>query len=148
MVPESLLREQFKETYEALGRVVDLLHRHKAKQVLVVGTPAPRGRANELRSYMEREDFFMSEAIRLGIDISTVRITELSVRITMWKLIQEMTQEAATTYGASFIPAFRASREADDSLKRKYWNDDSTHANTDYGVVMLENIVSASNASV
>ena len=61
-------------------------------------------------------------------------------RLKLWRLEERLMSEWAESQGMQFVPAPRGAFDASGFLKEAYYEDDVTHANSGYGVLVLEQI--------
>jgi hypothetical protein len=148
MVPRRLALEHFRRPLENLRRLIADIKREGAALVAVLGTPPPR------RDYMTAlDDFranplFQNFARQRGMDITRVSPTPARTMLKLWRVLQEAMEGIAASEGALFIPVSAEMFGPDGHLAERYRGavEDFTHANREYGDLMLERAVRAANA--
>lgn len=65
-------------------------------------------------------------------------------RLKVWLLTCEIQRQLCEDVGVAFYGLPRAVFDADGFFARSYWNEDPTHGNTEYGKLILDDIVRAS----
>jgi hypothetical protein len=86
---------------------------------------------------------FAAVAQRRGIDLGTVDITPPRILLKMWRVIQDLLEEAASDGRATFVPVAPETMDSAGFLAGEFWGftgkeGDITHANSKYGRLMLE----------
>lgn len=136
VLPAGVVRAYFRHTLIALGGLVRRMQASGARQVVILGTPAPKGDGDFILAHVRSEAYFQDAARAAGIDLATCAITPAPVRQKLWTLIQHMMAEIAAAEGALFLAVPPDTLDADGTLRREYWQDDSTHANAAYGATV------------
>lgn len=138
IVPQAAIAERFRKN--SLNVLETWLHRLREagpRQLALIGGPAPKRENARLRALLAGEQFYANQIERLGSTPETIAITDSSIRLKLWRLLQDLNQETAAKFGAIYIGAPEETMDADGFLKVEYWNVDLTHANSAYGRVML-----------
>ena len=133
VLPAGVVRAYFRHTLWALDRTIRLLRAHGVGRVLVLGTPAPKRDGDFILTRIRTEAYFQDAAAAAGIDLGAIRITPAPIRQKLWALIQQMMADIAVREGTTFVPVPPETLDPDGTLKRQYWQDDTTHANRAYG---------------
>ncbi len=144
VVPAAVVRAYFAHTLSALPGLIRALKLSGARRVLILGSPAPKRDADFIHAHIRTEEYFQLAAAAAGIDLNTCRITPAAIRQKLWRLIQQMMEAVAGQEGVTFVPVPPETLEADGTLRREYWQDDSTHANRAFGArvrAVLDRIV-------
>lgn len=143
MKSQAAIRDRFQQTsFDVLDVVLERLATGGLNRIALIGTPPPKGDNETLRALLQNDTFFVDWAAQLGHSVETVPITDSSVRLKLWYLLQEMLAEEARIRGLIFIPVPEDVQDADGFLKREFWQD-VTHANLAYGNVMYETVLRA-----
>jgi hypothetical protein len=109
----------------------------KPERLALLGTPPPKKDNEKLRAMLEREPALVAWAKQINAPLETIGITDPFVRLKLWYLLQDMFKEAAGRYGAAFIAIPPEVQDAEGFLREELWAPDVTHANADYGRIML-----------
>jgi hypothetical protein len=139
LVPEEVIRAHLRPSLSDLVILLANLRAASAAQIILLGTPAVRGEEN-IRSTLMQEPGFAPAASSLGLDINTIPLTRLSVRVKLWAVIQDLLKEIAEAHADIFVPAPHESLLANGGLEMQYWSGDVTHANHEYGSLMLKSL--------
>jgi hypothetical protein len=140
LVPEALVRERLSMFMGDLENVLTYLRDNSAANVVVVGSPPPKGDAMKLKALIASEWYFREKAKQLGADIDTIEITPPWLRLKLYRLLQQMFLEKAEQCGATYLPVPDDVTDGAGFLKEEYWDSDATHANRDYGKRMLNHL--------
>jgi hypothetical protein len=143
LVPEEMVRAHFRQTMDDLIALIGDLRAAGAARIVVLGSPATRGEASELRRHFADNPAFISEAKALGFDADTVPLTALSVNVKLWAVVQDVLRETAESHADLFIPSPAETCFDDGTLKIQYWLGDGCHGNYEYGCLALEKIAGA-----
>lgn len=143
VLPRSMVAEYFKPSLMHLDSIVAKLKESGAAGIVVLGTPPCKGDPNFIREIVMGSRYFQDAAKKLGRDVSTVEINDSSVRVKLWRLLQQMMADIAQRAGATFLPVPNFVLDPDGCLKREFWAHDVTHGNPKYGEVLLGHLRSA-----
>jgi hypothetical protein len=132
LVPLALVREHFRPSVADLETNLTALSKLPGVRPIVLGTPAPFG-----------DDAFIGG--RLGevadqannMNSTTLPITPLSVRVKLWRVIQQLLTEVAEQCGVAFISSPEETRDSRGVLREEYVGNDLTHTNPNYGAVVV-----------
>ena len=131
------IKELFTPTFYELGLY---LSRFKSRANLsLVGTPPPLPK-KVLDKRIIGDIYFGELAKGLGIAKKDVRASSDELRTFMWRITQDLAASKAAEFGCKFIPTPCTSYDLDSVLLEKYWSNDLTHANKQFGILMLEEI--------
>lgn len=136
-LPRQVLREYWKPSFGQLWAALPLLT--SVATVYLIGTPPPKSQTT-LRSFIQRDPYFLERAAQLGMDITELKVTEFSTRLAMWEILQEMLKESAERFGAVFIPVPDDVMDSEGAMLRQYCRDDATHANSQYGARLWKEV--------
>ena len=89
---------------------------------------------------MEVEPLFKQLMIEGGFDSMTAPLTPGSLRIALWKLLQDLLEEMAIAHGARFVPVPTGAFAEDGYLRDELAEHDASHANEHYWALMLRAI--------
>ena len=141
VVPYLQVRERFASLCEALVRLLRDIKDNDGR-VVVVGTPPPKGPAEELLKRLRAEKFIISQLEKVGRSPDDVTITDHRILVKLWGVMQDALQRAAAAAGVDFIPVPEEFYDELGLLRREYWGGDVSHANPLYGSRMLDRILS------
>lgn len=142
IVPRNRIAKRFNElTLNDLDAVLASLRDAGARSITLLGTPSPKKDSEALRAMLPSEPFFVDWAKSIGTSLEDIKITLPHVRLKLWYLLQEMLQAAAARVNARFIPVPAESQDEEGYLLPAFWAQDITHANGDYGQLMLRNVL-------
>jgi hypothetical protein len=106
-------------------------------KLALLGTPPPKKDNEKLRGLLTREPVFVAIAAAHNATPETIEITDPYVRLKLWYLLQDMFREAAAKFGGVYVPVPAETQDRDGFLREEFWAADVTHANSDYGRLML-----------
>lgn len=139
IIPRAQIEEYFTDSINQLGFFLDYLKKGKPEEIAVVGTPAPKADVNRLWPVIEESSHFQKIADRLNLKVDDSKsITPGIVRVKLWSVLMGMLQGKCDDHGVRFIPVPDETRLPDGGLKPEYWGDDVTHANKEYGELVLK----------
>ncbi|MDP9027750.1 MAG: hypothetical protein M3N46_09355, partial [Actinomycetota bacterium] len=126
-VPRRLLREYWTPTFAELKAALPRLT--SVADVYLIGTPPPK--TDELiRSVIQHDAYFVKQGTALGMDLAALAVTPAATRLAMWSLLQEMLEQCAVEFGATFVAVPPDVMDDDGILLQRYSAVDATHANT------------------
>ncbi len=128
IVPETLVRTELHHLVgSALGHVLTYLKAQPDSRVAVVGPPPPKGDHERLKRLIPPEypDLVLTPAL---------------MRLKLWHVLQEIYQEEAMIHDAEFISPPDTVKDETGFLRPEFWAPDLTHANEDYGRLMLSRL--------
>jgi hypothetical protein len=76
-----------------------------------------------------------------GNVVRDVGLTPAPVRAKLWRLEMESIQKVVSRWGVGFVPAPQESIDENGFLRRAHYGADVTHANRDYGRLVLRDLV-------
>jgi hypothetical protein len=136
-IPRSLIKDFFKPSFEELSELIPSLS--NAASITLVNGPAPKP-LSHIQNCILQEKYFTDIAESLGVDIGDLAITSDSLRLELWNVLAGMLANRAQELGANFLGAPALSRDAFGMLSPEYWTPDVTHANSKYGLLLIEEI--------
>ena len=138
VVPISQVRALFNPTFEELRSTLRLFN--NPSNIYLLGTPPPKSK-NFVDSILLNDPFFSRKAASLGIPKSDIQATSDALRIAMWKLTQQITEEVSAEFGCNFISIPVSTIDTNGLLKSEYWTEDLTHANEAFAEIILDEII-------
>ena len=136
-IPRAMIKDFFKPSFEELTKIIPTLSR--TASITLMNGPAPKP-LSHIENCILREPYFTDIAKSLGVDVGDLAITSDSLRLELWNVLVELLAKYAKTLGTDFISAPEVSRDALGMLLPEYWTPDVTHANSKYGVLLIEEI--------
>jgi len=137
LIPRSMIKEFFKPSFEELNEIIPSLS--KAASTTIMNGPAPKP-LSHIQKCILQEKYFTDIAKSLGVDIGDLVITSDSLRLELWKILAELLANKAKTLGANFFSAPLESQDAYGMLLPEYWTSDVTHANSQYGMLLMKDL--------
>lgn len=138
MVSISRVKELFRPTFYELGLILSRFA--DRSKLSVIGTPAPKSK-NFIDERLSQDDFFVQLGETMGVNKQQIRATEDSLRVFMWELTQNLTEETAKEFGSRFIPTPVSSYNQHKVLNANYYTDDLTHANEEFGKLVFNELI-------
>lgn len=139
LVPEAALRAFFETSMKPIRGALGNL-RVAADALFVGGTPPPKEDDEFIRARLRKEQHFRRLAAGLGLEPEQVPLSPPVLRLKLWHVLQGVLRDAAQDAGAGFVPSPRSAQTPEGFLKRELYAADVTHANTQYGKLMLEEL--------
>jgi len=136
-IPRSMIRDFFKPSFEELTGIIPSLS--DAASITLLNGPAPKP-LSYIKDYILQEKYFsdLTKSLRIGGEVLV--ITSDSLRLELWNVLAELLASYAKTLGTNFINAPEVSRDALGLLLSEYWYPDVTHANSKYGMLIIEEL--------
>lgn len=131
------IKALFNNTFDELEQV--LVNFDSSTEICLLGTPPPKP-LTFLKKYLDKDDFFMQQAKSFGLNQKKLKISSDQIRLYMWKVNQELIENMAKRFGLGFIPSPNEAIQENGLLDEKFSSDDLTHANPEYGRLMLNKI--------
>jgi hypothetical protein len=125
--------------------LISQLQARGCRCVIVTGTPPVRKDFVKLVDEVRKWADWRKTAEFIGVDIATCDYTPAPIMKRLWGVVQELLADVARETGAKFVPVPAEAIESQGYLSAKYCGPlvDFTHANDEYGQLMLEHIVRA-----
>ena len=136
-ISRAMMKEFFRPSFEELSEIIPSLS--DAASITLMNGPAPKP-LTHIKDCILQEKYFIDIAKSLGVDIADLVITSDSLRLELWNVLAGLLADSAKTLGANFLGAPEVSRETSGLLSQEYWASDVTHANSKYGVLLVEEI--------
>lgn len=114
-----------------------------ARKVLIVGTPPPKEDDAFLRTWMNKEPHFGRLASQLGLEAVAVPLSPPLLRLKMWMSLQGLLKDLARRTGTNFVPVTKSVQTGIGYLAPDFYAKDVTHANREYGKIMLLELIAA-----
>lgn len=128
----------FDPSFRLLDRQIQRLS--GATAITITGTPPPKTE-EMIRLGIGREPGLGGVVGRHGFTRENVPISPLSLRVALWRILQEMLRERAERYGATFVPVPREVVDRRGALLESFSYPDGSHANRAYGVLMWQHLL-------
>src|SRR4029078_4023590 len=100
----------------------------------VVHLAAPPIKADEAWIYANSNKY-------RGNIVRDVGLTPAPVRAKLWRLEMDAIRTVVAKWGIGFVPVPLDSLDADGFLRRDFYGQDVTHANSDYGRLVLRDLL-------
>ena len=110
-----------------------------ALSITLLSGPAPKP-LSHIQSFIHKERYFTDLAEKLQINLNDLVITSDALRLELWKILTGMLKNYASMLGVNFIDAPPESRDSFGMLMPEYWASDVTHANPQYGSLLIEKL--------
>jgi len=136
-IPRLMIKKYFKPSFDELTEIIPLLS--GAESINLMNGPAPKP-LSYIQNYILQEKYFSDVAKSLGVDISDLVITSDSLRLELWNVLAGLLANSAKDLGANFLSAPAVSLDANGMLLSEYWYPDVTHANSKYGMLLMEEL--------
>jgi hypothetical protein len=140
ILPKLLVEARLDAGMAALTGAVRLVKAHGPAALLVLGTPPPKRDLSGLAHVIAKSDFWRSRAGEIGQDSAQPIFTPPHLRLKLWAVLQERMAAAAQAGGGEFVPVPAEVQDDDGFLRPDLWADDLTHANRDYGRIVLDHL--------
>lgn len=105
-------------------------------EVYLLSTPPPK----QSNAYLADRASRRRDGGARGLTVRQIGFSQPELRLKFWKLEQALMKQWAQANGMIFISVPARSQNDDGFLARRYYGPDTTHANTEYGMVMLNQI--------
>ncbi len=136
-IPVEMVRALFFPTVARLDSMLQSIG--PRRQVIVVGTPPPK-HERAIRHGIAKEPGYVSSVTKQGLDITTVPISPLSLRLQLWHITQDLLAESAARAGVEYVSVPTSVRDNDGALRDEFSASDATHANEKYGALLWSEI--------
>jgi hypothetical protein len=136
-IPRAMIKDFFKPSFEELSDIVPSLS--NTASITLMNGPAPKP-VTHIEDCILQEKYFTDIAESLGVDIGDLVITSDSLRLELWNELAELLADSAQKLGANFLGAPAVSRDTFGMLLPEYWASDVTHANSKYGLLLIEEL--------
>jgi hypothetical protein len=137
VVPINRIRNTFNPTFYELGSYLSRFS--DPSNILLLGTPSPMA-----KTFLDKriaDDYYFGElAVSMGIPRDKISASSDELRVFMWKITQELTEEVSLEFGCKYIPVPKSAYDANSILNPEFYAGDLTHANESFGTLMLNEI--------
>jgi hypothetical protein len=137
-IPRTMIKEFFETYFLELDEVVPLMA--NANSITLMSGPAPKPLAY-IKTRIKDEPFFAEVANSLQVDLDSLAISSDLIRLELWKLVSEMLETRAKYLGVGFLPPPDEAVDSHGMLLEKYSGLDVSHANAEYGALLIEKIL-------
>ena len=135
----SLVKEFFSENLLGLRiQLKEIMSVSNAK-IHLLGTPAPKSDFL-VKKGLSKEQYFLDKLFELRTSVDKVKLTNIQVRVELWKILQECLKDVAVDFMIDFIPFPAEALTNESILLEKFSAEDATHANSDLGKLFLDEI--------
>jgi hypothetical protein len=107
---------------------------------VIASTPPPKDDAL-VRRNLKVERWFEPVALELGIALEDLPVTNEQTRLAFWELVQERLREIASDFDAYFMDVPVEAVGSGGFLRAEFSAPDATHANADYGDLVLDHVL-------
>ena len=136
-IPRAMIKDFFKPFFEELKVITPTFY--SAASISLMNGPAPKP-LSHIKSCILQDKYFTDIAKSLGVEIDSLVITSDSLRLELWNILAELLANSARELGANFLSAPASSRDAFGMLLPEYSASDVTHANSKYGMLLIEEL--------
>lgn len=145
LVPRRLVKALPALMPAGLKHVISQMQARGCRRIIVTGTPPVRRDYPQLVDEVRKWADWRKITEYIGVDIATCDYTPPPIMKRLWGVVQELLADVARETGTKFVPVPAEAMEPQGYLSEKYCGPllDFTHANNEYGRLMLEHIVSA-----
>jgi hypothetical protein len=119
----------------------------RARRIFFVGPPPPKSE-RVLRQTMSNDSYFLPKAANLGFNVSDIPLTGTDTRVALWEALCYALETRAKELGGIFVGVPSEAQNPDGTLKDELGQNDASHANALFGVMMwreIERIAAALN---
>ena len=131
------IKESFRATFYELELILSRFP--DRSKICLLGTPSPKPQA-QLNKKIQHDQFFIEMGEKIGIQRNDIKASSNQLRTFMWKITQELNAQSAREFGCKYLPTPSESFDSEFLLREIYSADDLTHANPEYGLLVLEKI--------
>lgn len=139
-VPKVVVQEHFSSSLSKVKKVLNELKNCGCSSINVVETPPPKGDDAFLIKFIKESEHFIKLAEKAGINIEQLDVSSSLFRLKLWKVCQELLKDICNEMGVRFIEVPHKMKADDGTLDKKYWANDITHANREYGKNILQHV--------
>jgi hypothetical protein len=144
-ITKSMIRAFFEPSFDELREIVPMMS--GSKRVFLVSGPAPKPLIH-IKDRITQEQFFTDIADSLGVMVKDLEITSDSLRVELWSILSEMLKKISAELRVGFVDTPEDSIDPKGLLRERYWTPDVTHANAEYGKLLVRKIYRAIDASL
>lgn len=140
IIPKSVLVEHFKPTLGGLAKVIEILKKGEPSKIILLETPRPKGDGNFILPFIKSSQHFIDLAEKHGLKVDLLAISTLGFRLKLWQLIQELLANVANDHSVEYVSVPAELKTAEGGMKKEFWANDVTHANTNYGIAVIRHL--------
>ena len=137
-IPRTMVKQFFEMFFLELDEIVPLMA--NAKSITLMSGPAPKP-STYIKHRIKDEPFLVNLAKSLQVDLDSLEITSDRIRLELWKLMSDMLETRAKRLEARFLSAPDEAVDSCGMLLEKYSGQDVSHANAEYGALLMEKIL-------
>ena len=138
VAPRRAVEASLRPGVDGLPPRIAMLRSAGAVRILLCETPPPRRDLSGVIHVAQGSDFWRRRMEQLQVDPESLQFYPASVRLKLWKLLMRMTAEAGET---AMISAPPEALEPEGYLAPQFGATDLTHANRDYGRILLGHLM-------
>jgi len=138
-IAESQIEKVFEPTFYELELILDRFP--NKKNLCLLGTPPPKSK-KFLDQRLNEDEYFKSLAANAGVLDKKLSASSDELRSYMWLITQNLTKKIAEKIGAKFLSVPESAHDNNFILDKKFYTDDLTHANENFGELMLDSLMS------
>lgn len=139
LVPRRLIQAFFEPTVNQLRLLIPKLLTAGCASVRLVGTPPPKADLHVFSQMIRDSEFAKRYSQSNGIDLQRAALSPTLLLLKLWRVVQEVTANAATDDRVRFVPVPRQATDDVGFLSKSYYDyvpSDITHANRSFGDLM------------
>jgi hypothetical protein len=138
LIPKRAVQDFMSWTLRDLKALVPQLRAAGANQIFILGSPGQRKDIETHAQKLLETDFARNFAASLYFDINKMIVTPPSVLRKLWASIQDALANISRETGGVFVSVPPESLDNEGYLDSRFYHDnDLSHANTDYGRLMI-----------
>lgn len=140
LVPVSVVKAHLEPAFDGLVDAINILKDGGVSNIIIIETPPPKSDPSFMVPHLINSKAFNEIAAKHGVEITEKSITVASVRQKLWRITQDISLSLAKRHNISHLPLPKDVLESDGTLKKEYWANDVTHANSTYGTRIKKHI--------
>jgi hypothetical protein len=137
LIPHRTVEQWFGSEVERMSSVKRLTESAKAGKFLL-GTPPPK----QSNNFLEHARARRRDGGSRGLTVEAARFMNPTIRLKLWTLEQQLVHKWATKNQIEYVKVPQRSRNSDGFLARRFYGSDTTHANFEYGMLVLNQVLS------
>lgn len=143
LIPAVVVKEHFYTNYKKLNSVIEKLKSSDCSSITLVETPPPKGDNQYLIPFIKRSEHFVKMAKKAGVDLDNLQLSSPRFRLKLWATCQQILKDIARQQNIALVSIPAHTVYDDGTLKKEFWAEDTTHANTEYGTELLNHVVNS-----
>lgn len=130
LIPENVLKAQFEDFIRA-GTMIPKIKAATAARVFHLAPPPPKA-----------DEFFIRMKMRRyrGTDIKDVELNSPLLRLRLWQIEMMVLREVCASWGVGLLLPPSAACTSEGFLHPYFYGTDATHANAEYGALILQQL--------